>query len=78
MFGLNVPQVTSMPTPGSKRERRCKRWFSLTAGELLVWIGISLKMGTHGRSRVSHYWSNEPGFGDDSIKSCMNCPRIVT
>lgn len=76
-YASQYTQVSNTPTPGSKKERRCKRWFPLTAGELLVWIGISLKMGTLGRSRVSHYWSNEPGFGDDIIKSCMNSDRYM-
>ena len=56
-------------------EARCKDWVPLTAGELLVWIGITMKMGTLGRARASHYWCSDKDCGDDfgnpKIKSSM-------
>ena len=34
-------------------------------------------MGTLGRARASHYWSNEEGFFDATIKSCMTEQRYA-
>ena len=59
----------------SFKEQRIKGWRHLCAGELLVWIGIAIKMGTLGRCRAAHYWSNRKGFGDDSIKDSMKKNR---
>ena len=63
--------------PGNFSEARCKNWTKLTVGELLVWLGVSMKMGCLGRARASHYWSEEDGFGDATIKSFMTENRYV-
>ena len=60
-------QVYDTPVPDSIKEPRIRGGTELTIGELLVWIGIALKVGCLGRSRVSHYWSDVNGFGDDTI-----------
>ena len=62
---------------GSFKQRRRKGWRTLTSGELMVWLGITLKMGTLGRNRMAHYWSKEDGFGDDKIRSCMTKNRYA-
>jgi hypothetical protein len=57
---------------------RLKRWrFPLTAGELLVWIGIVICMGGLGRSRISHYWSRQPGFAAPVIAGAMTFERFT-
>ena len=61
--------------PNSFRGQRCKDWTTLGVGELLVWIGITYKMGTLGRARAGHYWSSDPDFGNDFIRSVMGKNR---
>lgn len=65
------------PEPGSFYEQRSKGWVKLTAPELLVWIGITLKMGTLGRPRASHYWSQDEDFGNNIIKASMKENRYA-
>ena len=60
---------------GSFTEQRCKEWSHLGPGELLVWMGITFKMGTIGRSRASHYWSTDDDFGNEIIRSSMHKNR---
>ena len=36
-----------------------------------MWIGITLRMGTLGRARAGHYWSDTDGLFDSTIKSSM-------
>ena len=52
----------------SFRQQRIKGWRTLCGGELLVWIGVAIKMGTLGRCRSAHFWSGVDGFGDETIK----------
>ena len=61
--------------PNSFQEKRIKGWRTLCVGELLMWIGITIKMDTLGRARAAHYWSNVEGFGDATIKSHMKKNR---
>ena len=42
-----------------------------------MWIGITLKMGTLGRARASHYWSKDGDFGNDVIKASMKENRYA-
>ena len=70
-------QVTNTRVPGSFKARRAKDWTTLSTGELLVWIGITMKMGTLGSARVSHCWSSHDDFGNAAIKSCMSMTRYV-
>ena len=64
-------QVVKNVQPNSFRERRAKDWKPLSAGELLVWIGITIRMGTLGRARASHYWCRVDGLHDETIGSTM-------
>ena len=57
--------------PGSFKARRAKDWTTLTSGELLVWIGITFRMGTLGRARAGHYWCGVNGLHDDTINDAM-------
>ena len=68
-------QVFDHPVAGSFKAPRIKGWSVLTSGELLTWMGITLKIGCLGRSRVSHYWSEVSGFGDATIRSAMTKNR---
>lgn len=68
-------QVHNVPVPGSIRQQRIKDWQTLTAAELLVWIGITLKIGCLGCSRVCHYWSEVNDFGNDIIRASMRLNR---
>ena len=61
-------QVLKHATPDTFKEQRAKDWEPLTAAELLVWIGITYKMGTLGKSRAAHYWSLDEDFGNDIIQ----------
>ena len=70
-----VTQVGDGSQSGSFREQRIKGWRHLCVGELLVWIGITIKMGTLGRCRAAHYWSSVDGFGDGAIKATMKKNR---
>lgn len=54
---------------------RCCGWKPLWPGELLVFIGITFKMGVLWRPRVRHYWSKRVGFADPIIKSSMTGKR---
>ena len=38
-------------------------------------MGIAIKMGTLGRCRAAHFWSNVDGFGDETIKGSMKKNR---
>ena len=42
-----------------------------------MWIGITLKMGTLGHARASHYWSQDEDFGNNIIKASMKENRYV-
>ena len=68
-------QVVSDPVRGSFKERRAKDWKPLSAGELLVWIGITLRMGTLGRPRACHHWCGVDGLHDEFIASSMHKNR---
>jgi len=68
-------QVFDKPVAVSFKAPRIKGWSPLTRGELLTWMGITFKIGCLGRSRVSHYWSEVPGFQDDTIRSAMTLNR---
>ena len=68
-------QVFDQPVAGSFKAPRIKGWKALSSGELLTWIGITFKIGCLGRSRAAHYWSEVPGFGDDTIRSAMTLNR---
>ena len=70
-------QVSNTRVPGSFKSPRSKDWTTLTAGELLVWIGITMKMGTLGRARVSHYWNSHDDFHNATISSSMTMNRYV-
>ena len=51
---------------------RLSRWkYDLTVGELIVWIGIRVRMGLLNKKRSSHYWSPLPGVGDPVIRQAM-------
>lgn len=63
--------------PNSFKESRIKGWRHLCAGELLVWMGVNIKMGTLGRARAAHYWSKVDGFGDATISSSMKKNRYA-
>ena len=69
--------MSNTRVPDSFKARRAKDWTTLSAGELLVWIGISMKMGTLGCARVSHCWSSHDDFGNAAIKACMTMNRYV-
>ena len=73
-------QVLNSPVAGSFKQRRAKDWTTLSAGELLVWIGITLRMGTLGRARASHYWCEVDGLSDSTISSSMlkNRYKVIT
>ena len=71
-------QVTKPYTSGSFRERRAKDWKPLSAGELLVWIGITIRMGSLGRARASHHWCREHDLYDADISSSMTKNRYNT
>ena len=68
-------QVVKSPVTGSFKQRRSKVWRDLSAGELLVWMGITLRMGTLGRARAGHYWCNVDGLHDDTIGASMSKNR---
>ena len=72
-------KVSKTWKPGSVLEPRAKNWFPVTAPELLVWIGVTLKMGTLGRPRASHYWCSDPknDFDNDVIKCSMKENRYA-
>ena len=59
----------------SFKEPRIKGWRHLCVGELLVWIGITIKMGVLGRARASHYWSKSDDFGSTTIGCSMKKNR---
>jgi hypothetical protein len=40
-------------------------------------MGITLKMGTLGKPRASHYWSTDDDFGNDVIRSSMKENRYM-
>ena len=46
------------------------------AGELLVWIGIRIRIGVLNKKRVSHYWSKMDGVGDPVIRNTMKEERF--
>lgn len=52
-----------------------KDWSPLSAAELLVWIGITYRMGTLGRARAGHYWCDVDGLHDGIIGSSMRKNR---
>ena len=58
------------------RLSKWKRKHKLTAGELLVWIGIRIRMGVLNKKRVCHYWSKMPGVGDPIIANAMKQDRF--
>ena len=64
-------QVHNTPVTGSFMDQRAKNWKPLGAGKLIVWMGITYKMGSLGRARASHYWMMDDDFGCDSIRSAM-------
>ena len=70
-------QVSNKPTTNSVKASRSKGWTKLTVGELLVWIGITMKMGTLGRPRAFHYWSTELDFANEVIRSSMKFDRYI-
>ena len=74
---LALVQVYNQPVPDSFKAPRMKGWKFLSAGELMVWICITFKIGCLGRSRVAHYWSDVPGFGDETIRSKMTHNRCT-
>ena len=56
---------------------RLSQWtYPLTVGELIVWIGIRIRMGFQNKKRDNHYWSNKPGVGDPVIRSAMKYSRF--
>lgn len=61
--------------PGSFKERRAKEWSTLSAAELMVWMGITYRMGTLGRARVAHHWCGVSGLHDPTISSAMHKNR---
>ena len=68
-------QVHNTPVEGSFREQRIKDWKPLGVGELLVWMGITYKMGTLGRARAGHYWMMDDDFGSKTIRAAMHKNR---
>ena len=67
----------SSPREWTQGTPRMSQWeHPLTAGELLVWIGIRMRMGLLNKKRVSHYFSNLPGIGDPIIKAAMKEKRF--
>ena len=69
---------TSPCSDWGRGKPRLSRWqHPLTAGELLVWIGIRVRMGLLVKKRVCHYWSSLPGVGDPVIKAAMKRERFL-
>ena len=68
---MALKQIVSRKSESRDVASCCK----LCARELLVWIGIAIKMGTLGRCRAAHFWSNVDGFGDETIKGSMKKNR---
>ena len=67
------------PEERSKARQWCVHWeHELTLGELVVFLGIVIKMGTTNHKRLSHYWiKGRPGFGDALIESSMTQGRFL-
>ena len=67
----------SSPRDWRHGKPRLSQWeFPLTVGELLVYIGIRIRMGLNHKKRVSHYWSDREGIGDPVIKAAMKYARF--
>ena len=70
--------INSSPSDWRKAKPRLSQWKEkLTAGELLVFIGIVIRMGVLNKKRIGHYWSPREGYGDPIIMKSMKKPRFL-